>query len=261
MKDLLNYIKSIIKNRELLKYFIHTDLKLIYKHKLLGFLWTILDPLLMMFVYLLLVTVIFKRGGPQFPILLFTGLLVWQWFTYSLTRSVTSISKKAKLIQSINFSKIVLPLGPVFVGMINLFLGLIVLVPFLLIFEAKFTYHLFWFPSLLLIQLVFTIGAVLICATVGVYLHDLQNIIKFLLKISFYISPVIYSIENRIPENIRVFYLLNPFAVLINSYKNVLIRGLPPNPFIGITIGVSLLILIIGTVLFYKKESIFSKEV
>ncbi len=261
MKELYKYIKLIFKKQELLFYFIRTDLKIIYNHKILGFLWTILDPLLMMSVYIFLVVIIFKRGGPKFPILLFTSLLAWQWFTYSLIRSVVSITTKSKLIQSISFSKIVLPLSHIFVGMFNYFLGLIVLIPFLFIYEAKFSYNLFWFPILVFIQLLFTIGASLICAVLGVYFRDLQNIMKFLLRIGFYFSPVLYSISDRIPEKIQHLYMLNPFAVLLYSYKNVLVRGLPPSPFIILTVGLSFIVLISGIIVFKNNEKLFSKEV
>lgn len=257
---MLNQIRSIWSRRDLLIYFIRTDLKIIYRHKILGFLWTLLDPLLMMLIYLLLVVVIFRRGEPQFPVLLFSALLSWQWFTHSLTKSVTSITGKVRLIQSIYFPKIVLPLSIVFVGLINFFLGLIVLIPFLFIFEAKFTFNLLWMPVLILLQFLFTVGAAVLCATLGVYFRDLQNILRFGIRIWFYLSPALYSVKDRIPESLIPIYMINPFAVLFNSYKNILVRGTPPSIYIVIVIGLTILIFISSLTFFGRKEPYLAKD-
>ena len=122
---MIEQIRAIWSRRDLVNYFVRTQLKILYKHKVLGFLWTILDPLMMMLVYVVLVVFIFQRGGPQFPILLFSTLLAWRWFIYSLSGSVTSITKNARLIQTVSFPKIVFPLSGVIVGLINFLLGLI----------------------------------------------------------------------------------------------------------------------------------------
>ena len=107
MKILLP-IRQLWQWHHLLWYLVKSDLKVAYKNKLLGFLWSILDPLMMMVVYVILVQYIFKRGGPQFPVLLFSALLAWRWFVYSLQQATTSLTSKAKLIQTVAFPKVVL---------------------------------------------------------------------------------------------------------------------------------------------------------
>jgi lipopolysaccharide transport system permease protein len=258
---MIEQIRAIWFRRDLVGYFVRTQLKILYKHKLLGFLWTLLDPLMMMLVYVLLVVFIFQRGGPQFPILLFSALLAWRWFTYSLSGSVTSITKNARLIQTVSFPKIVFPLSRVLLGLTDFFLGLVVLIPLLFIFEAKVTLNLLWMPLLILVQFCFTFGAALLCATLGVYFRDLENIMQFGLRIWFYLSPALYSINERIPAQLLPTYMLNPFAVLFNSYKNVLVLGIPPSEYILFTAGLALFTCGCGLVIFNVKQPDFAKDV
>lgn len=259
---MLKQLNFLWQRRDLVWYFVRTDLKIIYRHKILGFLWTLLDPLMMMLVYTLLVVFIFKRGGPQFPVLLFTALLAWRWFTYSLVGSVKAITGKAKLIQTVYFPKAVLPLSRVLVGLINYTFGIIALIPLLFLFEAKFTLNLLWFPLLVVIQFFFTFGASLICATVGVYFRDLENILQFGLRMWFYLSPALYSVMDTVPTELRPLYMLNPFAALFESYKNVFVRGLPPlGDYVLIAAALALIVFLGGLLLFSTKEPQFAKDV
>ncbi len=258
---MLEQLQALWSRRDLVKYFVRTDLKLIYTHKVLGFLWSLLDPLLMMAVYTLLVVFIFKRGDPQFPILLFTSLLAWHWFTYSLASSVASITGKAKLIQTVSFPKAVLPLSRVLIGLIDFLLGLIVLVPLLIAFEAQFTLHWLWLPALILIQFLFTFGGALLCAVLGIYFRDLGNILQFGLRMWFYLSPALYSIQGTVPPRFIPIYMLNPFAALFESYKNVLVRGMPPDGYLLVPAILGLIFCYGGLLLFKAKELDFAKEV
>ncbi|MBI1731084.1 ABC transporter permease [Candidatus Acetothermia bacterium] len=254
------WFNEIWQRRDLVAYLVRTDLKIIYQDKLLGFLWTLLDPLFMMLVYIVLVVYIFKQGGPQYPVLLFSVLLVWEWFSYSLAGSVSIISSKAKLIQVVFFPKAVLPLSRVLVGLVNLLFGLIVLIPMLFLFEAKFSWNLFWMPVLLLIQFLFTLGGAFLVATFGVYFRDLENILSFVLRMWFYLSPALYSISSNIPYWLRVIYILNPFAALFESYKNILVLGLPPNRYLWVAAILALITAWLGILVIQRKESDFAKD-
>lgn len=244
-----------------MKCLILTDLKITYKNKLLGFLWTILDPLMMMGVYILLVCVIFKRGGPQFPVLLFCALLSWKWFTSSLSDSVVSITGKAKVIQTVYFPRGILPLSKVFVNLAEYLFSLSVLIPFLFIFRAKITFMVLWLPVLLCIQLLLTIGASLLFSCLGVYFRDLENILRYSLRFWFYLSPALYSVKDRIPVRFQGIYMLNPFAALLESYKNILVRGKSPSNYMFVVVLVSLALLIIGFIVFDRKEAKFARDV
>ncbi len=229
---MIEQLKNIWQRRELLWYIVKLQMKAEKKNKVLGFAWSFLDPLLLLLVYIVLVHYIFGRGGPQFPVLLFIALLSWRWFTSSLSRSVTSVTSKVGLIQSVRFPLAVLPLSGIIIGFFDWLFGFAILLPMLFIFEASFTANILWLPLLLLIQFVGTVGACLLVAVVGTYLSDLGNIIQFLIRLGFYLSPILYSVEGMVPERLTILYMLgNPFAGLMESYKSVVIRGAPPNEY------------------------------
>lgn len=248
-------LKKIWRQRDLLYYIVRFQMKAENKNKILGFLWSFLDPLLLLVTYVLLVHYIFGRGGPQFPILLFIALLSWRWFASSLSRSVNSITSKVGLIQSVRFPLAILPISGITIGFFDWLFGFVILLPMLFIFEASFTVNILWLPVLLLIQLVGTIGACLIGAVLGTYLSDLSNILQFAIRIGLYLSPILYSVEDRIPERFSTLYMVaNPFAGILESYKNVLIRGIPPSEYVIVGTAIAFIVFLAGLWYFTRNE-------
>jgi len=252
---MIEQLRRVWQRRELLWYIVKLQMKAEKKNKVLGFAWSFLDPLLLLIVYIVLVSYIFGRGGPQFPILLFIALLSWRWFTSSLTRSVTSVTSKLALIQSVRFPLAILPLSGIIVGFFDWLFGFVILVPMLFIFEASFTVNIFWLPVLLLIQFIGTVGACLIFAVVGTYLSDLGNIIQFLIRLGFYLSPIIWAVKDVVPESLTTLYMvLNPFAGLLESYKNIVIRGAPPTEYALVGTAVACIVFLVGLWYFTRDE-------
>jgi lipopolysaccharide transport system permease protein len=255
---MIELLRKVWQRRELLWYIVKLQMKAENKNKLLGFAWSFLDPLLLLLVYIVLIGIIFGRGGPDFPVLLFISLLSWRWFTSSLTRSVTSITSKAGLIQSVRFPLAILPVSGIIIGFFDWLFGFAILVPMLFIpqFQVSFAVNILWLPLLLVIQFVGTVGACLLMAVVGTYFSDLGNIIQFLIRLGFYLSPILYSIRDVITSEslYRLYMLLNPFAGLLESYKNVVVRGMPPNQYALLGVAVACVIFVIGMWYFSRNE-------
>jgi lipopolysaccharide transport system permease protein len=255
---MIELLRKVWQRRELLWYIVKLQMKAENKNKLLGFAWSFLDPLLLLLVYVVLIGIIFGRGGPDFPVLLFISLLSWRWFTSSLTRSVTSITSKVGLIQSVRFPLAILPLSGIIIGFFDWLFGFAILVPMLFIpqFQVSFAVNILWLPLLLVIQFVGTVGACLLMAVVGTYFSDLGNIIQFLIRLGFYLSPILYSIRDVITSEslYRLYMLLNPFAGLLESYKNVVVRGMPPNQYALLGVAVACVIFVIGMWYFSRNE-------
>ena len=251
---MIEQFRDIWQRRELLLYLVTYELKAEHKNKVLGFLWSFLDPLLLMGAYIILVSFIFQRSEPQFPVLLFCALLGWRWFISSLSRSVTSVTSKVKVVQTTRFPLAMLPLAGVTVGLVDYLAGFVILIPLLFIFDATCTVNVLWLPLLLLVQLVGTIGASLICAVLGTYLSDLGNILVFILRLWFYMSPVLYSVSGRIPERFEAIYMLNPFAALFESYKNILVRGTSPSEWMVVPVAMAVIAFFVGWWYFAREE-------
>lgn len=259
---MLQQLDKLFHRRDLLKHFILSDLKVRYRNKVLGFFWTLLDPLLMMIVYVIFVGVIFKRAEPQFPVLLLTALLAWQWFTTSISQAVNSVYSKGRLLQTVKFPAIILPTSKIAAGLIDFILALIVLMPLLFIFNAAWSWNLLWFPVLVLIQLIATLGLGFFVSVLGIYFQDTLHLVQFGLRILFYLSPVLYSVQTRIPEAYQQVYLLaNPFASLIESYKNIFVRGVGPNEYIYVLGILGIVAFVIALRIFNRREPEFTKVI
>jgi len=252
---MIEQLRKVWQRRELLWYMVKLQMKAEKKNKVLGFVWSFLDPLLLFLTYMILIHIIFGRGGPQFPVLLFISLLSWKWFASSLGRSVNSITSKVGLVQSVRFPLAILPLSGIIIGFFDWLFGFVILLPMLFIFEASFTVNILWLPLLLLIEFVGIVGTCLIFSVAGTYLADLGNIIAFLIRIAFYLSPILYSVADTVPERLTTLYMiLNPFAGLLESYKNVLILGTPPSEYALIGTAVACVAFVVGLWYFSRNE-------
>lgn len=255
-------ICSLWERRALLWYLVGVDLKLTYRNKVLGYLWSLLDPLMLMAVYVILVQVIFRRGEPQYPVLLFSALLAWRCFLRSTQEGATCITNKARLLQTVAFPKIILPTQVVLSNAVQYVFGLGALIPMLILMKAKITLHVVWIIPVFGVQLAFTYGICLIVAVVGVYFRDLQNILQFGLRMWWYLSPGLFSVADRIPERLQGLYMiLNPFASLFETYKNILVRGKPPSEYLVVATVIALAVMLLGLWLFARKEHDLAKDV
>jgi ABC-type polysaccharide/polyol phosphate export permease len=155
----------------------------------------------------------------------------------------------------VRFPLVILPVSGIIIGFFDWLFGFAILVPMLFIFEASFTLNILWLPVLLLIEFVGTVGACLIFSVVGTYFSDLGNIIQFLIRLGFYLSPILYSVREVVPDRLLTPYMLiNPFAGLLESYKNVVILGLPPNEYVWWGAMIACIVFVIGLWYFSRNE-------
>lgn len=257
-------IKALLSKKDLIRYILLTELKANFKGTVLGFFWMLLDPLMLMLVYGFLVVVIFERGGPQFPVLLFAALISWNWFSKSTSNSIKSYASNGKLIQSISVPLTVFPVAKVLIGLITFLASLIALIPMLFYFDATLNLNLLWLPVIVICQLVFTLGVSLIFSVAGMYFADLSNIMQFTLKLLFYFSPVLYSLDTM-PDKfafIKPFYeIINPFVALLESYKNILVHGTPPSVYLGLFALEGIVFVLFGLYWLRKSHSFIVKNV
>lgn len=261
---ILEDIKALLSKKDLIRYILLTELKSNFKGTVLGFLWMLLDPLMMMLVYAFLVVVIFDRGGPQFAVLLFSALISWNWFSKSISNSIKAYMSNGKLIQTISVPLAVFPVSKVLLGLVTYSASLIALIPMLFVFDATINLNILWLPVIVLGQLIFTLGLSLIFSVAGMYFADLSNIMQFSLRLLFYFSPALYSLGSM-PEKfayIKPYYeIINPFVALFESYKNVLIHGTPPNQYMLLFFAEGLLFVVLGLYWLRKSHSFIIKNV
>jgi lipopolysaccharide transport system permease protein/teichoic acid transport system permease protein len=254
---------NLWRRRHLIRVLVTSNIKRQSRHSSLGYLWWLIDPLLMTAVYYVVVSILFQRGGHNQPYILFLmcGLLPWKAFSDSVSQSVGAIKASAGIIKAISFPRAVLPLSFVLSNLIFFGFALMVLVGLALAYGPQYgTWPgaaYLWLPGVALVQLVFTAGVALIVSTLGVIFSDTSNIIGHILRMAYFLSPGLYSVE-QIPTKFRIWFGLNPFSGIMESYRAIVMRNqAPPLLELGQAAAIAAATLLAGYWLFRSREGYF----
>ena len=221
---MLDNLLRLPRYRGLIQSLVARELKARYRGSVLGFFWSFVNPLLLLLVY----TFVFKYAMPapegidNYALFLFCGLLPWTWFQASLVESSNVLISGGNLIKKVMFPAEVLPIVTVLSNLVHFLFGLIILAVFLVYFQTPLRVgELVWFPVVVLIQLLLTLGFALILSALTVHFRDIKDILANLITLWFFVTPIIYSWRNP-PAQIRRFLDLNPFTHLAISYQEIL---------------------------------------
>jgi ABC-type polysaccharide/polyol phosphate export permease len=254
---------QLLKYKELIKHLSLREIRARYKQSFLGFFWIILNPffqmLIMSFVFSQIVR--FSDLGVPYPIYLFVGLLPWTLFSNSLGSTIGVLSENASLIRKIYFPREILIISTLVAKLVDFFFASLIFLGMMVLFQIPFSWHMLLFFPILFVQLLFTFGLSLFLSATNLLYRDVQYLFQLVLGLWFYLTPVIYPIE-LFPEQYRWIFALNPMAVFINAYRQVLL-GQDVFNMASFLIGlsVSILFLIISYAIFKKLEGIIADVV
>lgn len=240
--------------RELLKNLVIRNLKIRYKGSILGFFWSLLDPLLMMLVYLLFIKLM--RFSIDLPVLL-VGVIVWQFFTMCANDSVNIITGSTNLVKKVYFPRIILPLAMVIANLVNFILSIAVMLVVLLILKTPIRIELVWFPMAVVLQFIFCLGVSLILCTSNVFFRDTEHLMGVIVMTWFFLTPIIYPIS-KVPERFLGLYFLNPMAGLVTFYRYIFLGEELPQ--IGQSFIVIIVFFLIGLSVFSRFQKYFADE-
>jgi ABC-2 type transport system permease protein len=238
------------------------DLRVRYSTSALGYLWSILDPLAMSAIYWFVFTQVFGRGVGHEPYIVFllTALLPWTWFNGAVSDSTRAFLKDAKLVRStaiprtIWVGRIVLSKG------IEFLLSLPVLALFAIVSGATVSWQLIYLVPAVLLQAALTMGLGLIIAPLVVFFRDLERAVKLVLRFTFYASPIIYGLGD-LPAQLQLIGSFNPLAGIFSLYR----AGFFPQELdwmaVGLSVGMTVVVLVIGAVVFRRCERAVLKEI
>ena len=246
-----------------LRILIYRDLQIRYAGTWLGYLWTLLDPLAMAFIYWLVFTQIIgaKNIGEQ-PYILFllTGILSWTWFNGSVTDSARSLVVESKMVRSIAIPRYLWVIKSIGAKGTEFLLAFPILIIITLITQQNVNLQIFWIILAIVLQFLLLSGIGLILAPLTVLARDTSNLLRILLRMMFYLTPIIYGISD-IPEKYQILSYFNPMTGIISMYR----AGFwaEPNLITAVIFStiISLSIFIIGVVFFKRIERTFLKEV
>jgi ABC-type polysaccharide/polyol phosphate export permease len=242
-----NAITDVWSRRRLIRYMVRADVKKRGVNTVLGNIWWVLDPLLTMLVYVLVMTVIFQRSTPDFPLFLLSAMVPFKWFTATVGSSTTAVTGKQSLITQILFPKIILPVTLSISQIVSFLFGMGVLLSvWFFAYHDHVTWQVVWIPLLVVVQYVFVVGWTFILSAITVFYRDVGIVIGHFMRLLFWISPILWSFMEVAGRGARLqkglegieqglglpsgvlfgIISLNPISLLIESYRKVIYGGL-----------------------------------
>lgn len=228
-------LQELYRFRDLIYHLVVRELRARYKGSVLGFLWSLLNPLLMMAVFTVVFTLIMPNNSlPNYPIFLLCGLLPWNYFSAGVMTGIHSVVSNANLVKKVYFPREVLPIASALAQLVNFLLALVVLFVLLFVFQANLSPRLWMLPIVMLIQTSFIIGIVLFLSAINVFYRDTMMIMDVVILAWFFMTPVFYPLD-ILPQSYevmgyvlnvhRLMNILNPMASIINAYRDLLYLG------------------------------------
>ena len=219
-------LANLIRYRGLIWSLVARDLKARYRGSVLGFAWSFINPLLLLLIYSFVFTTIMPNDTQSvkpYAVFMFCGILPWNWFATSLSDATGSLIAGGNLIKKVPFPAEVLPLVSVLANMVHFFLGLPILIVFLLVSRHyPDPSDLIWFPIAVLVELIFVSALALILSALAVHFRDIRDILANVLLLWFFATPIIYPWFQPNVQRFRWLFNLNPFTHLAVSYQEIL---------------------------------------
>jgi lipopolysaccharide transport system permease protein len=255
-----NSFKELWNNRSLILNLSVNDVKLRYKNSILGFLWTFLEPLLMLMVLFFVFTNVIKSDIDNYPLYLLLGLIMWYMFSRATNMGLVSLTDRAHIIQKIYIQKEVLVISSCITAFIMMIFEFAVFGFFLVLFQFVPPMTIVLLPVILLEIFILSLGVSFLLSILNVYFKDIRFIWQVVLQAGFFITPIIYTLD-MFPENIRVILELNPMAHIISMSHNLILYGTPVDVnSVYYLLVVTFAIFVVGYVVFRKKESNIAED-
>jgi len=257
---MFNSLFKLTSYRDLLSAWLMREIKVRYKQSFMGGLWAIIQPFSLMVIF----SLVFPRfasvstDGIPYPVFYYTALVPWVFFTNSISFSVPSLVSNMSLVTKIYFPREILPLAGVGAAFFDFLIASSIFILMIVFYQVRITAVAAWLPLLVLLQVLFTLGIVLFFSALMVFYRDVRFIIPLLTQLWMFASPIIYPLSS-VPEEFQDIYMLNPMAVLIHSYRQVILYGTPPEmKYLLMCAAISVVSFIVGYTYFKKSEGVFA---
>ncbi|MXZ72294.1 MAG: ABC transporter permease [Acidobacteria bacterium] len=274
---MIDSLQRLVRHRTLIQTLVTRELKARYRGSILGFFWSFANPLLLLLVYTFVFSVVLVGFRPvdiePYALFLFCGLLPWTWFSTALTDSSNALLVNGNLIKKVLFPAEVLPVVSVVANMVHFLLALPILLLGLAFFAVNLPspIELLWFPAVLAVQFLLTLGLALILAALTVHFRDIRDLLANVLTLWFFATPIIYPMSmvaergpqiGSLPPLGKVLMDMNPFAHLAISYQEILFYDGPFGHWKWLLAlgAASLVLFVAGYALFDRMRDSFAEE-
>jgi ABC-2 type transport system permease protein len=253
---------SMIHYRGLLRSLVLKDLKLKYRGSVFGFLWSLVNPLIMITVYTIAFTFILQVKSEGFAFYMLIGVLAWTFFANAATMASTAIVENAGLIRSLYFPRAILPISVVLFCLAQYLLTTVVFLPLMLLVRGvPLSPIMLLFPVFLTLQVVFTIGLALALATATAFFRDVRHLVEVALLVLFWTTPVVYDLT-IVPEALRLPIRMSPMTPFVMAYQQVFFFRQAPDATVWfLATSYALIAIIFGAATFVAAQDRFAELV
>lgn len=239
-----------------------SQLKAEVANSYLNWIWWVLDPLCFMLIYSFIFGYVFNSSEQYFPVYIFIGLSMWDFFNRTMTNSVKIVKNNKAIVSKVYFPKYILILTKIWVNGFKMMISFGIVVLMMIFFRVPITLNVLYCIPILLILGLFTFGCSCFLLHFGVYVEDLSNVVSIVLRFVFYLTGIFYNIEKKIPGIGTVLNRYNPLAFLLTSMRNALIYSQTPHrKLLLLWLAVSLLLSVLGIRKIYKEENSYVKSI
>jgi len=255
-------LKELIEYKELFYFFTWRDVKVKYKQTALGFLWAILQPLIMMVIFTLFIGKAMNAPSDEmdYSVFAFSGLILWTIFSSGITNAGNSMVTNAQIIKKIYFPRLVIPISAILVSVFDFLISFVVFIILILLYEQPIDVlrAFFLWPAALIVTVIATFGPGCLLAALNVKYRDFRYVIPFLVQALLFLTPVIYPIS--IVSNVWLKYVLalNPMYAAITIFRIPMMNSLPDISLVTISISSGIIFFISGLIYFRKTEFYFA---
>ncbi len=221
-----NEALDILRYKELLRNLVMRDIKVRYKRSVLGFLWVMLNPLLMMLILSMVFSELFRVSTGNYTSYLLSGIILWNFFSQSTSTALLSLLTNSNLIKKIYLPKAIFPLSVVMSASVNFIFALIPLFFIFYLTGTPLSGHIFMLPLVIVVVGVFCFGLSLILSTLTVFFHDTIYIYEVGLLALMYMTPIFFP-ESIVPEQFRIIFHLNPLYYFVSLFRGSLYLEVP----------------------------------
>lgn len=256
------FFSDLKKYKNYIIYATKSELKTEVINSYLGWAWMVLEPLAFMLIYMYIAQIIFKSKMDFFPIFVFIGLSVWNFFNKMVLASVKLVANNRDTVTKVYLPKFVLLLVKMGVNIFKMFVSFLLVAIFMIAYKVPITWNVLWFLPIVIVAITFTFGVCTIMLHFGVFAEDLSNLVNIALRLVFYLTGIFYDLSSRIHNALyRTILLdLNPLANIIYNLRNILIySSAPVGMWTLIWFFISIILCIIGINTIYKYENTYVK--
>lgn len=260
LTPLHSHLVNLAAHRELVFSLTYRQIYARYRQSVLGLTWAILRPIATVIIFTVVFSYIakFPSDDLPYPLFVFGALLPWTLLSSAIGAGVPSLTNQANLVSKIYFPREILPISTILASAIDFVIAAALFVVLLIFYQVGITWNLLYAIPILFIEILLLLGFVLLLSMINVWFRDVSHAISLLIQFWMYLTPIIYPLS-MVPERFRWLYDLNPMVGIVEGFRSVVLKGEPPPlDLLAISLTISVLLFVVGYVLFKQREFEFA---